>query len=621
MKRRSLLGAGFVVSAGGGAAHLIAGQSDALGLSAAGQGKPHDEPMPYTAKSGDTDIQFQSYIDSVPPGSTITIRVPPGDYSLNHDVQLNGRIVSYDIHENARFSGAGKLDIDQTNSSAFWGAQRLGTSAVRGSAKFPFNFRTPLAYYRKVHGSILATDGYGPNCTVMATMRKVAGDDIKTSNSVIFSETVDTVGNPHGGGDLSFVEALRGSAYGVAGATNLLLYGAVLGSGNEAGTSVKIMVGLETDIQNNYADAPTLDAYNPGGDPYLVSMNATVSGTKRALAYYSTNPGEWVAQSARPRVGYLHAGGTTEAAFASISYSKVGLDISRGTWSDRAISLPNASAIAAQNTARTGFINIAYAEKGTDNLVIGTNAPAVVIPTNGYIRGKLDVGGSGVFPVDDNAQDLGRSGNRFKNIYAANNVINRSDAKLKKVRGGLSDAELAAAKGIPIKVFQYLDAVTEKGAKARLHIGVIAQEVVAAFEAQNLDPWVYGVVGKDPEMKLVKKVRVISRPATEEYEEDFTEYVERGGVVVMERGKRTALRARTKELPVVDADGNPVVGMAPSTDERGIKKMVAKPATRIVPVMEEVEEEYFEDEPTGKDILSVRYEQLAMFMIAALRQL
>ena len=42
------------------------------------------------------------------------------------------------------------------------------------------------------------------------------------------------------------------------------------------------------------------------------------------------------------------------------------------------------------------------------------------------------------------------------------------------------------------------DAVAKKGtANARIHIGAIAQDVIAAFEAENLDPFKYGIVCYD----------------------------------------------------------------------------------------------------------------------------
>ena len=48
-----------------------------------------------------------------------------------------------------------------------------------------------------------------------------------------------------------------------------------------------------------------------------------------------------------------------------------------------------------------------------------------------------------------------------------------------------------------IKAFKFNDAVQAKGDAARIHVGVIAQEVIAAFEAEGLDPMRYGIVCYD----------------------------------------------------------------------------------------------------------------------------
>ena len=46
--------------------------------------------------------------------------------------------------------------------------------------------------------------------------------------------------------------------------------------------------------------------------------------------------------------------------------------------------------------------------------------------------------------------------------------------------------------------------MARKGAGgARLHAGMIFEEVVAAFAAQDLDPMQYGIVCRDPAMKIV----------------------------------------------------------------------------------------------------------------------
>jgi len=152
-------------------------------------------------------------------------------------------------------------------------------------------------------------------------------------------------------------------------------------------------------------------------------------------------------------------------------------------------------------------------------------------PTSG---GKLDVAGH-IFPHTDNTYNLGSASCRFGTVYAGTGTINTSAAAAKTNVHALSEAEIAVAKALAAKVraFQFADAVAEKGDQARLHIGMIHEEVVAAFEAAGLDPLRYGIVCRDPAVKTVTK----TRPATDEegnaveetYEEVVPDLDETGG--------------------------------------------------------------------------------------------
>ncbi len=102
-------------------------------------------------------------------------------------------------------------------------------------------------------------------------------------------------------------------------------------------------------------------------------------------------------------------------------------------------------------------------------LHLGTNnGVSAVLETSGVLRSGAD-----------NAVSLGSAGNRWSVVYAGTGSINTSDARDKKWRGGLNDAERAAARDIvaEIGIFQWQDALAERGEDARLHIGARAQAV------------------------------------------------------------------------------------------------------------------------------------------------
>jgi hypothetical protein len=103
------------------------------------------------------------------------------------------------------------------------------------------------------------------------------------------------------------------------------------------------------------------------------------------------------------------------------------------------------------------------------------------------------------FPNADNTVSLGAGSNRWSVVYAATGTINTSDANDKQQIQDLTAAEKAvgqALKGM-MKSFKFNDAVQKKGADARIHFGVIAQDVKAAFEAQGLNAENYGVFCSD----------------------------------------------------------------------------------------------------------------------------
>jgi len=102
-------------------------------------------------------------------------------------------------------------------------------------------------------------------------------------------------------------------------------------------------------------------------------------------------------------------------------------------------------------------------------------------------------------PSTDNNADVGSASLRWRTIYAGTGTINTSDANLKQDIESLEAAEISAATAIRglIKKFRFVDAVADKGDDARIHVGVIAQEVEQAFIDAGLDPRRYGLFCED----------------------------------------------------------------------------------------------------------------------------
>jgi hypothetical protein len=97
--------------------------------------------------------------------------------------------------------------------------------------------------------------------------------------------------------------------------------------------------------------------------------------------------------------------------------------------------------------------------------------------------------------IPDNVQDLGHSSYRWDDIYATNGTIQTSDANEKQDIEALSEAEtrVAVAAKALLRKFRWKSALEEKGDEARVHFGIIAQDLKAAFEAEGLDAGRYAM--------------------------------------------------------------------------------------------------------------------------------
>jgi len=89
-------------------------------------------------------------------------------------------------------------------------------------------------------------------------------------------------------------------------------------------------------------------------------------------------------------------------------------------------------------------------------------------------------------------------------IYAGTGTISTSDENEKQDIESLSEAELRVAKAIKplMKKYRWKDSVATKGDEARIHIGVIAQDIEAAFAAEGLDAHRYAMFCSDTSYRV-----------------------------------------------------------------------------------------------------------------------
>jgi hypothetical protein len=91
--------------------------------------------------------------------------------------------------------------------------------------------------------------------------------------------------------------------------------------------------------------------------------------------------------------------------------------------------------------------------------------------------------------MQDNAYPLGAGSERWSAVHAVNGTIITSDEKEKQDIRTLDVAEqnvAVALKGL-VRAYRRIDEVAKDAAGAKIHVGVIAQQVEAAFAAQGLE--------------------------------------------------------------------------------------------------------------------------------------
>ena len=112
----------------------------------------------------------------------------------------------------------------------------------------------------------------------------------------------------------------------------------------------------------------------------------------------------------------------------------------------------------------------------------------------------------------DNASSLGTSSTRWSEIFAGTGTINTSDERDKASIVAPDEALMRAWGKVNFRVFQFKDAVEKKGSEARLHVGVIAQQVIDAFASEGLDATRYGLLCYDKWDDEYEDVEVIDEP-------------------------------------------------------------------------------------------------------------
>lgn len=167
--------------------------------------------------------------------------------------------------------------------------------------------------------------------------------------------------------------------------------------------------------------------------------------------------------------------------------------------------------------------NDIYVEKGNPNTFYRARQSAsshhlfFCTDASGTLSNALSVGTVAVNPGTDGTIASGWSNKRWSHVYASTGTIETSDERLKEDIRPIDESVFKAWGKVEFRQFLFKDAVAEKGSAARIHIGLIAQQVIAAFASEGLDAMRYGIVCYDKwdaQEAVTERFKVVTREET-----------------------------------------------------------------------------------------------------------
>ncbi|CAE7405611.1 J [Symbiodinium microadriaticum] len=296
------------------------------------------------------------------------------------------------------------------------------------------------------------------------------------------------------------------------------------------------------------------------------SLELYEDGARKAHFYYS--PSQYV----------LDIGSISGAPMRFVTNSTVQwmVDASGALFPTGVASRPLGTAANPVNSVYVGSVGIV----GADPLANGFDLYADhASGTTAFVNVGSNTGGNGkggIAPNTYDGQRLGYATNAWSEAWLVNGVQTPSDERMKTGIRDLAEAErrayLRCAQNA--KIFQWLDKYEAEGDDARLHTGVIAQEVIAIFEDEGLDPFRYACLGED---ELTDRLEIeVERecPKTETTTVQVPKIVVEEGQPIRRLVDETIEQPVTELKPVIDDEGTPIV------DDAG------NPVMHPVPVME-----------------------------------
>ena len=284
--------------------------------------------------------------------------------------------------------------------------------------------------------------------------------------------------------------------------------GSVTTATNLAGGSAN-SVPYQTSAGNTSFLTPT------GATPLTLQYNGSTLNWAAAGAVSSFSASGTGLTPSTPTTGAITLGGTL-----NVANGGTGVTSSTGSGSVVLSASPTftgtvGAAAISTTGAITASVSSGYASLQSNAVGIGTASNSISSTGAGSVF-NFNVGGTlaaalsstQFVPSPSGTLSLGSGGLYWTTVYATNGTINTSDGTQKQQVAELTTAEVAVARTLKglIRTFKFNDSVAEKGNGARIHTGVIAQDVYAAFAAQGLDAERYGLFCSDTWYEVDGKV-------------------------------------------------------------------------------------------------------------------
>jgi hypothetical protein len=459
----------------------------------------------FTATAGQTTFSTSGYTPSYLDVYLNGIHLDPSDYTATNgtDVVLASgasagdvvTVVAYTTFEVGSYGG----DLDVNGTITFDGGTTSGDLSFGDNDQAIFGASNDLQIYHNGNQSWINEAGTG-NLNIQSNGAGVYIKNGDSRNIATFGSNTAT---------LFYDNGTTNSQKLATTSTGIDVTGTVTADGLTVDGNAVIQAStgdVSLTLQANENSSSSEPAFNLKG--YNTSSNPRINFGDN-VGYYGRIEYEnqddsmrfWTNTAERMRID---SSGNLLVGKSAIDTDNVGIE-ARGSIGFFAATANNLNPAAFERRSSDGDI-VLFRKDGNTVGSIGkyTGSSRIYIGSGdtGLVFGH-DVGtGDAIFPMNpstnnprDNAIDLGVSSARFDDIYATNGSIQTSDRNEKQDIAELSEAEqrvAVACKGL-LRKFRWKDAVAEKGDDARIHFGIIAQDLQDAFAAEGLDAGRYAM--------------------------------------------------------------------------------------------------------------------------------